>query len=1191
MRRDASRLGERKRGRSAYCVRVRNNVSFVPASGIAAPPTRADIPIDMTPPEEPAIADRFKSLHGVIAAVVRLFGRGDWTLARGRAVEASLRAILLAWERTERDAVDDQVRGVLEVLARADHFDPAVTVDRGDLLERLLSLREGLLVHEILGHPQWEGVRWDAPADPSAAQDAVPQMSDRFGGLLAKAFTRLHKADFPLGDHVLVSVTDRRGTIVEVNERFCDISGYPRAELLGATHRLISSGRHSRGFYREMWRSIRRGDIWDGEICNRRKDGTYYWLHSTIIPVPGEGRRPREYVSVCTEVTASKAAEDRLWLLEQVVATSAGGVVIADALRPGYPICHANPAFGRLLGVPEAALDGRSLRGLLAAGQRAEVVDEIDAGLGSPRETTLALHGARAGAAGPEPYCLDLRLSPVLHDGIVTHVIGVAIDISELASTRQALDDREERLRRSRTYAGVGTWDCDIATGELHCSEPVVRLFGRAAETAGTTYETFLATVHPRDRAAVEAAVDAALTLGKPYDIEHRCLRPDGTVRWLRAQGRVTRDERGRPARMLGVVQDVTGRKALEADLQEIRRRLAETQRQARIGDWEADPGSGETRWSPALYALYRRDPASYRPRLDSFRECAHAKDAASVDAAIEAARRGAQRECLHRIVLPDGGQRWVRLRAGARLDESGRVVRLHGSAHDVTGELRRRDCARLLQEVLAATGDAVAIADRHGQLIAANAAYRRALRREEDQDGPAALHEAWAPPGRDAIGRAIQRGAPEFRWSGKLPMQRADGSTFVVRSSIGTVLDARRDVCYYVHTFRDAAAVDARTEDPRQADGPIDAAALDALADAGDALRAPVRSILGFAQLLARRPELSMVSREYTRHLLRAGRRLLEFSGELLDLARAHGGRLAMRPGLLSLDAAIDAALARAAAFAADRGVQLRREPSLPVCVRVDRVRVEQLIEALARSAVECASDAAVIPFVTGLDRAGGVASIRITVPEARGDERPLRRWIETPGDRGDFEGAGLAVRIACLLAARMGATIRIETGTAPGAVVVVDIPKACADVQGPGTSGPRRLARPPGAGATPPRILYIDDDHGSLALVQEAFRKDERMRLLVSPSAMLGMELARAHRPEVILLDVDSPGVDAFSVLRILKADPDLAAIPVIAVTRDATPDAQRRIEGVGFFRFIEKPISILELARVIEAALGPV
>lgn len=100
-----------------------------------------------------------------------------------------------------------------------------------------------------------------------------------------QAHARLHEVQSVVDDHIIIAVTDRRGTIVTVNRAFARISGYREDELIGQNHRILSSGVHSRDFWKQMWRTVSSGSAWHGEVCNRAKHGTLYWVDTTIFPL------------------------------------------------------------------------------------------------------------------------------------------------------------------------------------------------------------------------------------------------------------------------------------------------------------------------------------------------------------------------------------------------------------------------------------------------------------------------------------------------------------------------------------------------------------------------------------------------------------------------------------------------------------------------------------------------------------------------------------------------------------------------------------------------------------------------------------------------------------------------------------------------------------------------------------------
>jgi PAS domain S-box-containing protein len=177
---------------------------------------------------------------------------------------------------------------------------------------------------------------------------------------------RALRVQYTLDQHAIVSITDVTGRITFANDRFCEISGYTRAELLGKNHRILKSGVHPPEIYADLWRTIARGKTWHGDVCNRNRAGGFYWVHATITPFMNDRGKPEEYVAIRTEITAQKDLEkysqrQEAWL-RTILDNLGEGVYTLDARGK---VAYINAEGERLIGWRMEELVGKTLHDII----------------------------------------------------------------------------------------------------------------------------------------------------------------------------------------------------------------------------------------------------------------------------------------------------------------------------------------------------------------------------------------------------------------------------------------------------------------------------------------------------------------------------------------------------------------------------------------------------------------------------------------------------------------------------------------------------------------------------------------------------------------------------------------------------------------------------------------------------------
>jgi PAS domain S-box-containing protein len=894
----------------------------------------------------------------------------------------------------------------------------------------------------------------------------------------AQARLRLEQLRLAIDEHAIVSIADATGNIVHVNDKFCVASGYTRQELLGQNHRMIKSGHHDKAFYNTLWRTITRGRVWHGEICNRHKDGGLYWVEGTIFPIFNSNGVPAQFISIRTDITALK-------------------------------------------------------------------------------------------------------------------------------STQEALRIGEERLRRGQTFANIGTWEWNIQTGELYWSERIAPLFGHAVGALTTSYDNFLAAIHSDDRQAVVDAVNACVAGVAPYEIEHRVVWPDGTVRWLLERGAVLPDAAGKPLKMLGVVQDIDDRKRFQLALTESEHRLREAQALTRMGNWEANFLTGELIWSDEIYEIFGRDAASFKPSVETFVAAVHPEDRARVAASERHSVATGTHDVIHRIVRPDGTVRHVHELARSMKDEHGKLLRLIGTVQDITermeAEARLRESEERFSFAVEGAGDGIWDWNMLTGEMPLSGHYEAMLGFAQGDLEPTI--DAWIGSVHPDDLPRVQQNLQTYLAGGlsvyevELRLRCKDGGykwilcrgTVVNRDKDGKpirMIGIHSDIS--VRKQVEQSLIAAREEAER-----ANRAKSEFLSSMSHELRTPMNAIIGFAQMLEYDSEITADQQDNVHEILKAGRHLLDLINEVLDLAKVESGRIELSMEGVDLPALGEDCRHLIQSIADQAGIRLSVE--LPteramVAVFADRVRLKQVLLNLLSNAIKYNRPGGSVRLTAA---AGKPGHLRIAVTDTGPGIAPERiddlfePFNRLGAEAGEIEGTGIGLTITRRLVEMMGGEIGVESSVGVGSSFWLELAlgqttKVGADETAAdsinATNSLQREAN----------VLAIDDNPANLKLIAQVMGMREHVHLLTAHTPELGIELALAHRPDLILLDINMPGMDGYQVLKVLQASAELRHIPVVAITANAMPRDIERGKAAGFADYLTKPLDIGLFLQVADALL---
>ncbi|MCW5691863.1 MAG: PAS domain-containing protein [Pseudolabrys sp.] len=803
---------------------------------------------------------------------------------------------------------------------------------------------------------------------------------------------------------------------------------------------------------------------------------------------------------------------------------------------------------------------------------------------------------------------------------------------SNILAAKDNLRNSEERYRLVEDAVNEGIWDWNIETDACYRSPNWRRILGYSKADAPATMAALTALIHPNDRAAVEAALQAHLAHQTPYTVEFRLKAQDGEYRWVQSRGKARRDADGRPTRMLGTLADITERKRAEASLRENHANLARAEMTAQLGHFRYVKATDEYTWSDGVFRIVGKSPASYTPSFQSAPDFLVTEDRPLLRRQREhILSGGAPHPLTLRLIREDGQMIYIESWLEATRGSDGSITGMFGSIQDVT--------ARKLAELdLKESRDNLARAER----LALLGHFKSGLQSDSLvwSDGVYAIFgfspESYAPNERAFVQMVLpedrpilKRAVDEVIAGGQIPnlvirVRRSDGAIIdlelwiqAVRGNDGAItglFGTMQDVSLRRRTeellARDNQELEARVSERtnelahemrRREEAQMTLGQMQKMEAVGQLTAGVAHDFNNLLSVIG--GSLEFVDRSAARGLtadpelldaaLRATRRGRELVRRLLAFSRQTPLRAEPTPiDQMVLDTL--RLLQRTLGHSVDIVTQLNAKGAV---VSVDRNQLANALLNLALNARDAMPEGGQMtiatecrpcdPALASSSRWATGEEVRIVISDTgAGMSEEVRRRATEPffTTKADGLGSGLGLSMVQGFVEQSGGLMSIDSAPEQGTAVTIRLPRIAA------SSAQTEPGDPALSNAAPARektVLLVEDD-ADVRIVITAQLRHLGYRVQTAANGMEAIDLiASPAHIDVVLTDIVLPGgLDGVSLVKeAMAARPRIA---VLCMSGYEPSQKHRKWLGLQNIGFLEKPFHTQSLAQALEAAL---
>ncbi|MGA9380473.1 MAG: PAS domain S-box protein, partial [Phormidium sp.] len=479
---------------------------------------------------------------------------------------------------TDEEVVGKATPELIHDRAEVQQRSIAFSQEMGKLIEPgfevfVAKTRQGITSEEEWTYIHKNGSRFPVLLSVTTLRDHQGQITGFLG--VAKDITKQKQAEeklhqtlqdlsdfkYALDEAAIVAITDAQGVITYANDRFCEISKYSHDELIGNTHRLVNSGNHSQQFFAQMWKTISSGETWRGEIQNRAKDNTYYWVDTTIVPFLDHQGKPVQYLAIRRDITARKQTEFHAESLKkrlQFILSSSPTIIYTSITSGNYQATSISENLTILLGyAPREFLEeSRFWLDLIHPEDKFRIVSELATLLEQQHKVleyrVLHKNGTYRWVRDEMRLIRDCQGNPAEIIGSIADITDrkqVELELQELTLSLQSAMEGISRLDKQGQYVSVNR----------AYSQPCGYL---PEELVGAQWQK---TVYPEDIPRLEAAYQTMLEHGK-VEAEARGMRKDGSLFYKQVTMVTTLDLDGQFNGHYCFLKDITDRKAIEEE-------------------------------------------------------------------------------------------------------------------------------------------------------------------------------------------------------------------------------------------------------------------------------------------------------------------------------------------------------------------------------------------------------------------------------------------------------------------------------------------------------------------------------------------------------------------------------------------------------------------------------------------------